>query len=86
MNIKRTYKYAVAVKDYESDIYMEIAEFSGPMPWKEVYIAVVGDDYFGEDEHHKGWIQDMPEHFSDAKKEMKEGGIDAEILTLGYTS
>lgn len=80
------YKYVVAVKDYDSDIYMEVAEYPEPTDWKEVYLDVVGEDYFGEDEFHSKWIEDMPEHFQDAKREMKKGGIEVEMITLGYSS
>lgn len=82
----RTYKYAVAVKDYYSEIYMEMVEFDEPKDWKEVYLAVVDDDYFGDDPQHKEWVMSMSEHFEDAKAQLREGSIDVEILVLGYSS
>ena len=81
------YTYVVAVKDYkyEEDIFMEITEFLTHPSWKEVYLAVVGDYYFDEDEFHKEMIHDMPEHFADAKIKLRDLGIYVEILPLvGY--
>lgn len=76
------FKYVVAVKEYGSEIYMEMVEFPEITTWKEVYLAAVGDDYFGEDIRHKDWIMEMPKHFQDAKQHLRNGNIDVEILTI----
>ena len=76
------YKYVVAVKDFNTEIYMEMVEFQEFTDWKDVYLAVVGDDYFGEDIRHKEWIMEMPKHFQDAKGLLRVGNIDVEILTI----
>ena len=76
------YKYVVAVKDFDKEIYLEMVEFDTHQEWKEIYLNVVGIDYFGEDIRHKEWIMEMPKHFQDAKKHLKNGCIDVEILTI----
>lgn len=76
------YKYVVAVKDLDSDIYMEVVEFDNPQTWKAIYLKVVDDDYFGEDEFHKEWVESLEDNFDLAVRQLAESNIDVAILDL----
>lgn len=74
------YKYVVAIKEYDTDIYMEMVSFDNPQDWKTIYLSVVGDDFWGEHKGHKKWIEDMPKHLHDAIVELGEHNIEISIL------